>query len=72
MKRRDFLGILGAVATWPGVARAQQRIPIIGFVGFATPEVDDPLLMHFRKALAELAAKPAVSGGDCPQVQGPP
>jgi putative ABC transport system substrate-binding protein len=54
IKRRDFFGILGAAAAWPYAALAQQRIPIIGFVGFATPEVDDPLLMHFRKAMAEL------------------
>lgn len=54
MKRRNFLGLIGAAAAWPWAAWAQQRIPVIGFVGFATPEVDDPLLMHFRKALAEL------------------
>ena len=54
MKRRDFLGLIGAAAACPHLALAQQRIPVIGFVGFATPEVDDPLLMHFRKAMAEL------------------
>lgn len=45
---------MGTVAAWPQAALSQQRIPIIGFVGFATPEVDDPLLMNFRKAMAEL------------------
>ena len=54
MKRRDFLGLIGAAAAWPHHALAQQRIPVVGFVGFATPEIDNPLLMHFRKALAEL------------------
>src|SRR5436190_6322750 len=54
MKRRDFLGILGTAAAWPRAAFAQQRIPVVGFVGFATPEVDDPLLVPFRKGLTEL------------------
>jgi putative ABC transport system substrate-binding protein len=54
MKRRDFLGLIGTAAAWPLSAQAQQRIPVIGFVGFATPEIDDPLLMQFRKAIAEL------------------
>jgi ABC-type uncharacterized transport system substrate-binding protein len=58
MRRRDFLGIVGAAAAWPQVALAQQnasrRVPIVGFVGFATPEVDNPALQLFRKALADL------------------
>jgi putative ABC transport system substrate-binding protein len=54
MKRRDFLGLIGTAAIWPKTAHAQPRIPVIGFVGFATPEIDDPLLMQFRKALVEL------------------
>src|SRR3954452_18983631 len=57
MRRRDFLGILGAAA-WPHVALAQQdgsrRVPIVGFVGFATPGIDDATLQPFRKALADL------------------
>lgn len=47
----------GAAAARPLTALAQQdrsRIPIIGFVGFATPEVDNLQLVSFRKALAEL------------------
>jgi ABC-type uncharacterized transport system substrate-binding protein len=54
MKRRDFLGVLGAAAAWPGAALAQQRIPIVGFVGFASSEVDSAQVMEFRKALAAL------------------
>ena len=59
MKRRAFLGIFGAVAAWPLAARGQQeararRVPIVGFVGFATAEVDNLTLAPFRKALADL------------------
>jgi putative tryptophan/tyrosine transport system substrate-binding protein len=55
MKRRDFLGLLGMMTASPTVAFAeQQHIPIIGFVGFATPEVDNATLVPFRKAMADL------------------
>jgi ABC-type uncharacterized transport system substrate-binding protein len=56
--RRDFLGIAGTAAAWPGLARAQQavgqRIPVVGFVGFATSEIDNATLWPFRDALASL------------------
>jgi len=58
MKRRDFLGMLGAAAAWPQVARAQQdvsrRIPTIGFLGFASAAIDATIQQPFRKALADL------------------
>jgi hypothetical protein len=32
MKRREFIAGLGSAAIWPVVARAQQRMPVIGYL----------------------------------------
>jgi putative ABC transport system substrate-binding protein len=59
MYRREFIRLIGgAAAALPRVALAQQdrspSIPIVGFVGFATAEIDNATLGPFRKALADL------------------
>src|SRR3954466_13299214 len=54
MKRRDFLGMLSAAAAWPGAVSAQQRIPVVGFLGFASPALAAAIYQPFRKALADL------------------
>jgi putative ABC transport system substrate-binding protein len=56
MKRRAFIAGIGATAAWPLAARAQQpaKLPTIGFLGAATPDVAKPWVDAFVKRLAEL------------------
>ena len=55
MKRRQFITGLGSAATWPVVARAQQRptLPVIGFVHGGSANVFADRLAGFRKGLGE-------------------
>jgi len=54
MRRREFLGVLGGMAAgWPASARAQQTMPVIGYVSGRSLEYEERLLSSFRKGLEE-------------------
>jgi putative ABC transport system substrate-binding protein len=55
MRRRTFIAGLGSAATWPLMARAQSRPPIIGFLFpfELASSVMQPYLAAFRRGLQE-------------------
>jgi putative tryptophan/tyrosine transport system substrate-binding protein len=54
MKRREFITLLGsAAATWPLAARAQERVPRVGFM-WDSPNAFHDALEAFRSGLREL------------------
>jgi putative tryptophan/tyrosine transport system substrate-binding protein len=54
IRRREFVGGLGAAVTWPVVARGQQTVPVIGFIHGGAADALTHLVAAFRKGLAEI------------------
>jgi putative ABC transport system substrate-binding protein len=53
MKRREFITLLGAVVGWPIAARAQQPVPVIGFLSAVSPDGYLERLRGFRQGLKD-------------------
>jgi putative tryptophan/tyrosine transport system substrate-binding protein len=54
MRRRDFISLLGgAVASWPLASRAQQRMPVIGYLATGSPEAFASRLAAVRQGIGE-------------------
>src|SRR5512133_2726119 len=54
MRRREFLSLLSGVATWPLAARAQQTIPVVGFLNAAIADHYKKFTNEFRRGLREM------------------
>jgi len=54
MKRRDFILLIGSSAVvWPFASRAQQSVPVIGFLNSGSPEPLAQVVAAFRQGLGE-------------------
>ena len=51
LRRRTFLGLAGAAVSWPRAIRAQEPLPVIGFLHDGAPAFARPLVAAFWRAL---------------------
>jgi len=62
MKRREFMTLLGGAAvTWPLPARAQQAMPLIGFLSSRSPDESAYAVAAFRWAEGQYDRLPALA-----------
>jgi putative ABC transport system substrate-binding protein len=53
MRRRDFITFVTGAVSWPWAARAQQSIPVIGYLSSRSPRESEGVLSAFRQGLGE-------------------
>ena len=54
MRRREFITLVGGAAAWPIAARAQQSIPIVGYINSGAPAPMAGLVSAFHEGLSEV------------------
>jgi len=53
MRRREFAILVAATVAWPIVASAQKAMPVIGFLGGASPGPHAPFVAAFHQGLSD-------------------
>jgi putative ABC transport system substrate-binding protein len=54
VRRREFIALLGGVAAWPVMARAQQAgMPVVGFLDSRSPDTNVDRLRAFHQGLKD-------------------
>jgi ABC-type uncharacterized transport system substrate-binding protein len=51
MRRRDFIGFLGAATAWPQAVRAEQPVKNVGFLSVSSPRVHAIFVTAFKEGL---------------------
>jgi putative ABC transport system substrate-binding protein len=54
IERRKFLATLGSAAAWPLAARAQQAIPVVGYLDLGSSGASTKFAAAFRQGLSEI------------------
>jgi len=49
----EFIAGLGITVAWPVVGKAQQAMPVIGFLNGQSPRIWGPMVAAFQKGLNE-------------------
>jgi putative ABC transport system substrate-binding protein len=53
MRRRDFIKVMAAATAWPLAARAQQTMPVVGFLRSTPAAPFAHIVMAFRQGMTE-------------------
>ena len=54
VRRREFITLLGGMAAvWPVAARAQQALPVVGFLAIGEPDLAGARVRAFRLGLEQ-------------------